>query len=45
LQNAAIEFLLVCNPRHGYAIAVISNYDPPSAEAIAKQVRGWLPAK
>lgn len=26
----------------GYTIAVLSNYDPPSAEDVATKIRGWL---
>jgi CubicO group peptidase (beta-lactamase class C family) len=26
----------------GYTIAVLSNYDPPSAEDVAAKIRGWL---
>jgi D-alanyl-D-alanine carboxypeptidase len=39
--NAALEW----DPRRGYAIIVLSNYDPPSAEIIARQIRSWLPAR
>jgi D-alanyl-D-alanine carboxypeptidase len=39
--NAALEW----DPRRGYAIIVLSNYDPPSAEVVARQIRSWLPAK
>jgi D-alanyl-D-alanine carboxypeptidase len=38
--NAALEW----DPRRGYAIIVLSNYDPPSAEVVARQIRSWLPA-
>jgi len=36
--NAALEF----NPKQDYAIVVLSNYDPPSAERIARQIREWM---
>ncbi len=37
--NAALEW----DPKSGYVIAVLSNFDPPSAERAAKQIRNWLP--
>ena len=37
--NAALEW----NPASGYAIIVLSNYDPPSAERVAQRVRALLP--
>jgi D-alanyl-D-alanine carboxypeptidase len=36
--NAALE----ANEASGYTIIVMSNYDPPSAEKIARQIRGWI---
>jgi D-alanyl-D-alanine carboxypeptidase len=39
--NAALEW----DPRRGYAIIVLSNYDPPSAQVVARQIRSWLPMK
>jgi CubicO group peptidase (beta-lactamase class C family) len=36
--NAALE----ADEDKGYTIIVMSNYDPPSAEKIARQVRGWI---
>ena len=36
--NAALEI----DPQSGYIIAVLSNYDPPSAEAVDAQIRAWL---
>jgi D-alanyl-D-alanine carboxypeptidase len=36
--NAALE----ADEDRGYTIIVMSNYDPPSAEKIARQVRGWI---
>jgi D-alanyl-D-alanine carboxypeptidase len=39
--NAVLEW----NPKTGYAIIVLSNYDPPVAEKIARRVRAWLPEK
>lgn len=35
--NAALEI----NPHSGYTIIVLSNYDPPSAENVARQIREW----
>lgn len=37
--NAALEW----NPGNGYAIIVLSNYDPPSAERVAQHIRALLP--
>jgi D-alanyl-D-alanine carboxypeptidase len=37
--NACVEW----NPKDGYAVIVLSNYDPPSAESVARQIRLWLP--
>jgi D-alanyl-D-alanine carboxypeptidase len=36
--NAAFE----TNEANGYTTIVMSNYDPPSAEKIARQIRGWI---
>jgi len=36
--NAVVE----ANEGTGYTIIVMSNYDPPSAEKVARQVRGWI---
>jgi CubicO group peptidase (beta-lactamase class C family) len=36
--NAALE----ANEASGYTVVVMSNYDPPSAEKVARQVRGWI---
>ena len=36
--NAALE----ADEERGYTIVVMSNYDPPSAEKVARQIRGWL---
>lgn len=38
-SNAALEW----EGRDGYAVIVLSNDDPPSAERVARQIRGWLP--
>lgn len=38
-MNAALEW----DPPTGYVIVVLSNFDPPSAEKVARQIRGWLP--
>lgn len=37
--NAALEW----NPQTGYAIIVLSNYDPPTAESLARTIRLMLP--
>jgi len=37
--NAVLE----SDPQRGYVIAVFSNFDPPSAETVAKKIRSWLP--
>ena len=36
--NASLDFDIAS----GYAIVVLSNYSPPSAEDVAKKIRGWL---
>ncbi len=36
--NAALEI----DPPSGYTIVVLSNYDPPSAEAVDAQIRAWV---
>jgi CubicO group peptidase (beta-lactamase class C family) len=36
--NAALE----ADEVRGYSIIVMSNYDPPSAEKMARQIRGWI---
>ncbi|MBM4169759.1 MAG: beta-lactamase family protein [Ignavibacteria bacterium] len=37
--NAALEW----DPRSGSAIVVMSNFDPPSAERVARTIRAWVP--
>jgi CubicO group peptidase (beta-lactamase class C family) len=37
-----VNAVLEVNPASGYTLIVMSNYDPPSAEQVAKQFRGWL---
>jgi len=37
--NAVLEW----DPKSGYLIAVMSNFGPPSAERVARQIRSWLP--
>jgi CubicO group peptidase (beta-lactamase class C family) len=37
--NACVEW----NPKNTYAVIVLSNYDPPSAENVARQIGLWLP--
>jgi hypothetical protein len=36
--NAALE----SSSASGYTTVVMSNYDPPSAEKVAREIRGWL---
>ncbi len=36
--NAALE----ADEARGYTIIVMSNYDPPSAEGMARKIRGWV---
>jgi len=36
--NADLEI----DPQSGYVLVVLSNYDPPSAENVARQIRGWI---
>jgi D-alanyl-D-alanine carboxypeptidase len=37
-----INAVLEANTGSGYTLVVMSNYDPPSAEQFAKQIRAWL---
>jgi CubicO group peptidase (beta-lactamase class C family) len=39
--NACLEW----SPKSGYVIVVLSNFDPPIAETIARQIRSWLPGR
>jgi hypothetical protein len=36
--NATVEI----DAESGYTAIVMSNYDPPSAERVGKQIREWL---
>jgi len=36
--NAALEI----EPTRGYVVVVLSNYDPPAAEGVARKIREWL---
>ena len=36
--NAALEM----DPRSGYTVIVLSNYDPPSAANVSQQIRQWI---
>lgn len=36
-----INAVLEVGGEQGYTVVVMSNYDPPSAERVAKQIRGW----
>ena len=38
--NAALDW----SPRSGYTVIVMSNFDPPTAMAMARQINAWLPA-
>jgi CubicO group peptidase (beta-lactamase class C family) len=37
--NACVEW----NPKSEYSVIVLSNYDPPSAKTVARQIGLWLP--
>jgi CubicO group peptidase (beta-lactamase class C family) len=37
-----INALLESDPASGYTVIVMSNYDPPSATSLGKQIRQWL---
>lgn len=37
-----INAVLEANEATGYTVIVMSNYDPPSAEKIARQIREWI---
>ena len=37
--NAALEW----GDKSGYTIVVLSNFDPPTAESMARHIRAWLP--
>jgi CubicO group peptidase (beta-lactamase class C family) len=39
-----INAMLIWNPRLGYTIIVLSNFDPPTAERTAEQIRDWMQA-
>lgn len=41
--TAGVNAVLEWNKQNGYTIVVLSNYDPPSAEKVAKQIRSMLP--
>jgi CubicO group peptidase (beta-lactamase class C family) len=40
--SPGVNALLVSDPETGYTVIVMSNYDPPSAEKVGKQIRAWL---
>jgi CubicO group peptidase (beta-lactamase class C family) len=40
--SPGINALLLVGADQGYTVIVMSNYDPPSAEAVGKQIRDWL---
>lgn len=37
-----INAVLEANEASGYTVVVMSNYDPPTAEKVAKQIREWI---
>lgn len=37
-----INAVLEANETNAYTVVVMSNYDPPSAETVARQIRGWI---
>ena len=37
--NAVLEW----DPKSGYVVAVMSNFGPPSAQRVGRQIRSWLP--
>jgi len=39
-----INSVLEWDPQSGYAVAVMSNFGPPSAERVGRQIRSWLPS-
>jgi CubicO group peptidase (beta-lactamase class C family) len=38
-----INAILEMDVASGYTVIVLSNYDPPSAERVGRQIRSWLP--
>lgn len=38
-----INAILELDVASGYTLIVLSNYDPPSAEKVGRQIRAWLP--
>lgn len=40
--STGINALLLVGADNGYIVIVMSNYDPPSAEGVGKQIRDWL---
>ncbi|MCG3120547.1 MAG: D-aminopeptidase [bacterium] len=38
-----INAILEMDIASGYTVIVLSNYDPPSAEKVGRQIRSWLP--
>jgi D-alanyl-D-alanine carboxypeptidase len=40
--SLGLNALLEIGPDNGYTVIVMSNYDPPSAEKVGKQIRGLL---
>jgi D-alanyl-D-alanine carboxypeptidase len=40
--SLGLNALLEIGPDNGYTVIVMSNYDPPGAEKVGKQIRAWL---
>ncbi|MFL6207350.1 MAG: serine hydrolase domain-containing protein [Pyrinomonadaceae bacterium] len=40
--SLGINAIFEVDPDSGYTVIVMSNYDPPSAEQVGRQLRGWL---
>jgi len=38
-----INAILEWDPESGYVVAVMSNFGPPSAQRVGRQIRAWLP--
>jgi CubicO group peptidase (beta-lactamase class C family) len=38
-----INAILEMDIASGYTVSVLSNYDPPSAEKVGRQIRSWIP--
>ena len=40
--TAGVNAVIETDLDTGYTVIVLSNLDPPSAESVAKRLRGWL---